>query len=308
MSAGWVAASVRARGMARHLVGQDDARRLASSASLDEALHALATGLTDRGARPGQDLATAQHAVAAALLWDLRVLAGWLPGGGARLMKSLVAWFEIANIDQLLRQLAGQPPEEPYFELGVLATAWPRLRDAASPAAVRAALAASAWKDTGGDSDHHLRAGVRVRWAQRIAALGGQAADWAAAGLVLLLAGEQFTAGRAAGPLLRAAVASMVGTAAADAATFDELADRMPDRLAWVLTDVPEPTELWRAEAAWWRRVEQDGIALLHKSGFNAEPVLGAAVVLAADARRVRAALELAARGGGPLEAYDAVA
>jgi hypothetical protein len=29
---------------------------------------------------------------------------------------------------------------------------------------------------------------------------------------------------------------------------------------------------------------------------------------MAADAWRVRAALEIAARGGGPLEAYDAVA
>jgi hypothetical protein len=36
--------------------------------------------------------------------------------------------------------------------------------------------------------------------------------------------------------------------------------------------------------------------------------VLGAVALLAADARRVRAALELAARGGAPLEAYDALA
>ena len=38
------------------------------------------------------------------------------------------------------------------------------------------------------------------------------------------------------------------------------------------------------------------------------DPVLGAVVVMAADARRVCAALASAARGGLALEAYDAVA
>jgi hypothetical protein len=36
--------------------------------------------------------------------------------------------------------------------------------------------------------------------------------------------------------------------------------------------------------------------------------VLGAVAVLAADAHRVGAALELAARGGRPLEVFDALA
>jgi hypothetical protein len=35
---------------------------------------------------------------------------------------------------------------------------------------------------------------------------------------------------------------------------------------------------------------------------------MGATVVLAADARRVRSALEIAARGGGPAEVFDVVA
>ena len=52
-------------------------------------------------------------------------------------------------------------------------------------------------------------------------------------------------------------------------------------------------------------RVEQDGLRLLRTSSLNRDVVLGAVAVMACDAWRVRAALELAARGGGPLEAYD---
>ena len=75
-----------------------------------------------------------------------------------------------------------------------------------------------------------------------------------------------------------------------------------------MLSDGGDPTGLWRAEAGWWRRVEQDGFALLHRGRFDAAPLIGAAAVLAADAWRVRAALEIAARGGMPLEVFDAVA
>jgi len=95
---------------------------------------------------------------------------------------------------------------------------------------------------------------------------------------------------------------------AAEAATFAELRDQLPARLAWALEPAHSPADLWKAEAAWWDRVEREGFQLLRASTLDWHPVLGAAALLCADARRVRAALELAARGGGPLEAYDALA
>jgi hypothetical protein len=307
MSAGWVAAAVRARAMARRQIGAEAARQLAASGSLETALRALAAGPTGRGTGPGQTLPAAQQAVSAALLWDLRVLAGWLPGGGGQLVRALAGWFEIANTDELVLRLSGRAAGS-FFDLGALATAWPRLRESGSLADLRAVLAASPWKDPGGDSEYALRTGMRIRWAERVAAIGGRARDWAAAGLALLLAGEQLAAGRPAQPVLRTVAAGLLGQRAVDAPTLSELADRLPGRLSWVLDGLAVPADLWRGEAALWARVERDGQLLLRSPAYDFGPVLGAAAVLAADARRLNAALELASRGGGPLEAYDAVA
>lgn len=320
MSAGWVAGSVRARALARRRIGAGEARRLAACGSLDEALALLAASPyrigqvhgkpgAAHGARPDERaaLAAAQHAIAEALLWDLRVLTGWLPQGGAQLMRALGGWFEIANVAERLAELSGREPGA-TFRLGALATAWPQLRRSGSLTELRAGLAASAWKDPGGDTADALEVGMRARWAQRVAALGQPAQAWAASGLAVLLAGERFGAGREENPVLRSVASTLLGPRAAAAASLDELGRQLPGRLAWVLEPVGGPAGLWRAEAAWWARIERDGRDLLAGSGLDRGPVLGAAAVLAADARRTCAALEVAARGGGPIEVFDAVA
>jgi len=336
MSAGWVAGSVRARALARRRIGSDAARQMAACGSLQEAVAMLAAtpygnamrtgqaagppyggavpaapllaaGLSAEGAGQTQVLAAAQRAVAEAVLWDLRVLAGWLPQGGLQMMRALAGWFEIANVEDRLLELAGRRAGD-VFRLGALATAWPQLRRSASGADLRARLAASAWKDPGGEAELALRIGMRARWAERVAALGEPARTWACAAVVLLLAGERFVAGRQPPPALESTAIRLIGPGATGAVSIDELAGRLPARLAWVLEPVASAADLWLGEAAWWKHVERDGLALLSGPGFDSLPVLGAAAVLAADARRVGAALEIAARGGGSLEVFDVVA
>jgi hypothetical protein len=307
VSAGWVAGSVRGKAIARRRLGPDGARQVATCSSFEQALGVLAATAYRGPAQDRQGLAAVQHGVAATVLWDLRVLAGWLPRGGLRLLRPLAGWFEIANIDELLEGIAGRPTGD-QFELGALATAWPRVRRSASAAELRARLAASAWKDPGGDSGMAVRVGVRARWAERVAALGGPARNWAESAMAVLVAAERFAAGRPLNPAVWAVARSLVGMSAAEAATFAELRDRLPARLSWALEPARSPADLWRAEAAWWDRVEREGLQLLRSPTLDWHPVLGAAALLAADARRVRAALELAARGGAPLEAYNALA
>ncbi|HTZ91740.1 MAG TPA: hypothetical protein VMB74_05045 [Streptosporangiaceae bacterium] len=282
MTAGWVAGTVRAKAMARRVLGADAARQVAACQSLEEAQRLLRSTPLRGVAEPGLSLAAAQHAVAESVLWDLRVLAGWLPREGVSLLRLLAGWFEIANVDELLQVLDGQPSGA-VFELGALATAWPRLRAVRSAAELRRELTGSAWGDPGGDTGWDIRAGMRARWATRVAASGGRAGAWAssAAALAVLAVRGRQPRGRPAPPQpLLAAVSA---------------------------------AEPWAAEAHWWRQVEREGRVLLRSSEADSGPVIGAVAVMATDAWRVRAALASAARGGAgrgglALEAYDAVA
>lgn len=277
MTAGWVAGTVRAKAMARRVLGANLARQIAASRSLAEAQRMLEPTPFRSAAEPGLSLAAAQHAVAETILWDLRVLAGWLPRDGVGLLRLLAGWFEIANVDELLQALAGRPPDA-EFRLGALATAWPRLSESRSAAELRAALATSAWGDPGGDTRADIQAWMRARWAVRVAASAEHVRAWATtAAAVASLTGpgspRQGRAGRRQSPVPAAAPAA----------------------------------EPWQAEADWWRRIDGESRDLLRSSATGSGPVLGAVGVMAADARRVRAALASAARGGVALEAYDAL-
>lgn len=322
MRAGWAAGRVRAQGLARRRLGPGAARRLAASTSLRDAQRALDATAYGRRVRPGQELAATQREIAATLLWDLRVLAAWLPRGGVRLLRVLAAWFELANIDELLAARSGRPAER-EFELGALATAWPRLRDAghgSGPPAggpraglpradpLLAVLATSDWRDPGGDTDYALRLGLRARYAARAAALGDPVQSWAAGAMALLVAGELVAGGDRADLMRLPGAAALLGPAALRAATLGELASGLPERARWVLAGITAPDTLWRGEAAWRARVELDGQRLLRSRGLDRQVVIGAVAVMACDAWRVRAALEIADRGGVPLEAYDELA
>jgi hypothetical protein len=293
MTAAWVAGTTRARSLAGRRAGIGAARRVASSRTLDEALAALGPTPYRHDIRAGQSLDEAQHAVPATLLWHVRVLAGWLPGTGAAALRALAGWFELANVDALL--FGG-----PFFDLGAMATAWSRLRNATD---LRRALAASPWGDPGADDTRAIRLALRIRWARRVAAVSPDARPWAAGALALLVARERFADERP----LPEPPADLLGRNAAGAGDLTEFGRRLPAHAAWTLRGTETPGDLWVAETRWWARLERDGHALLADSRLDLGPVLGAVAVLAADARRVRAALELASRGGRPLEAFDAV-
>lgn len=184
MSLAWVAGSVRASLLASRRVGRAGARALAGSGSLPAALRELAGtpyGPELDGARSLDD---AQRAVAATLLWHVRVLAGWLPAAGGERLRALTAWFEIANVQDRLAYLGGEAYRPP-FDPGGLATAWPTLARAGSPEALRAALADSAWGDPGGAEPAAVAAAMRAAWAARVIAAVPEAADWARAAATL---------------------------------------------------------------------------------------------------------------------------
>ena len=311
MSASWVAAGVRARALAHRRLGAAGARELAAAPSLVRAVDLLADSPYGHDAHRGQSLAEAQHSVAATLLWHMRVLAGWLPRGDARLLRVLAGGFEVANVDERLRELAGGQPE-PAFRLGGLSTSWPALAGAASPEQMRTLLSRSAWGDPGSDTVEGIRLGMRLSWAERVSASLVQARPWAVGAASLLVARRHLLDGSPVPEQTAVLATRLVGARWPQSRTMAEYEDSIPSDARWSLERVAEPGDLWRAEAHWWSRVETDGFGLLRRPVGTPDPVIGAVAVLSADAWRVRAGLEVAARGGAgspdALEAFDAVA
>jgi hypothetical protein len=318
VSTSWVAGTVRAKALARRRVGASRARAIARSDDLGAALSALAGTSYAHAVRAGQTLAEAQWAVAGTFLWHLRVLAGWLPRDGGQAIRLIAGGFEIANVDEHLRRLAGLPAE-PFFDLGTLETAWPRLASATSLDDLRRVLAASAWGEPGGAAPRDIHLGMRLAWAERVVGGVPVAAVWARGALALLVVRECLLAnrpltGRQADRARNVLGPSFVGLAGGSVPPLGDIAAHLPVDTRWALRDVGQERDLWTADARWWRRVEDDGFTLLRAATFGPAPVVGAVAVLAADAWRVRAALETAARrddragGREPLEAFDAMA
>ncbi len=149
---------------------------------------------------------------------------------------------------------------------------------------------------------------LQTSLADRLVAAVPAAAAWAGAATALLVAREVVRDRRDLPPAARRSAVRVVGERALRAGSVPELAALLPTQARWALDGVSDTDELWRAEARWWARVEQDGFALVRRPTSGPDVVVGALAIQAVDAWRVRAALELAARGGGPMEVLDAVA
>ena len=308
MTTAWVAAAVRSRAMSRRRLGAGEARAIAARRTAAEAVEALSLSPYGQYVRVGQSVAEAQHGIAAALLWHLRVLAGWAPHGDAVILRVLAGGFEIANTDEHLRVILGAPSEPP-FRLGSLASVWTQIDAVTSTAELRDVLAGSVWGDPGADTPAAIHLGMRLSWTARVCAAVPVARPWAAGAAALLLAREVVLAGQRLTPESQRVAARVLGWPGATSRSLTALTDAVPPEARWALTPAQDTGELWRAEAAWWTRVEHDGFTLLRRPLTTSDPVIGAAAVLAADAWRLRAALECAARGGAEaLEAFDAVA
>lgn len=297
-----MAGTVRARALVGRRIGREAAAALARQADLPGALAALSAGPYGRTPygrelRPGVSRARAERALDAGALWHLRVLAGWLPAEGAELLRAMAGRYEAANIEDRLAALEGAEVDPP-FELGALASAWRRGWDASEPAALRSALAASAWGDPGPLYSGEAGFILSMAWARRLADLPG-GADWGAGLAALLVAGVP--AGQTLPGPARIVADRLLGRDWDGAGSLPELAAAVPRTARWALSGVADASELWRAQVRWWDRLESDGLAARTiTAGPGPEPVVGAAAALVADAWRAGAALEAAARGGDP--------
>lgn len=307
MGAAWVAGTVRARALLSRRVGAAAARRLAGLGSIDAVIRELADGPYGRELRPGLTTAQVEAAIGRTLLWEMRVLAGWLAGPGVRTVRLLAAWFEIVNTVDHARSLAGAAggAVDPY-RLGALATAWPRLAATTSLAGLRAELARTVWGDPGAEEPAAVAIAMAVACAARVAEQVPRVSELAAGAAALQVARERFLTGRELTEQVRRRAEPLLGP---QAMTADDLAGYAGDlrpAARWALADLAGPDPLPRAETAWWRRVEREAASMVAGAGFGQETAVGCVAALAADARRLRGAVQLAALGDGRLELFDA--
>jgi hypothetical protein len=288
-------------------IGREQARRLAEARTLDDALAELSASAYGRFVHPGMSLARAQRGIAETALWHVRVLAGWSPPGAIEAIRALAAWFELANIEDHLGYLAGGEAPTP-FALGGLGTAWDRMAETRTPSEARAALAESPWGDPGADDLAGVLLAMRMAWARRLLDSLDEASFWVPGAVALLVAREVFITGRSPDEL-RARRPPGIGTAWSHAGSLRGLRDALPAQASWPLDGVEEPTDLWSAEIAWWRRVEEDAEAFAHAALMGEPWVVGSVVLLGVDAWRAAGALESAARGGTDdvLEVFDQI-
>lgn len=227
MSAGWVAVSVRAGSMTRSCLDRDRARALAASPKLQSALAALNATQYRHQVQAGQTLAQAQRAVTSTLLWNLRVLAGWAPRHGVTVLRALAGEAEISNVVDHLQRLAGSEAPPPY-QLGGLATTWPRLSRTASSGEVRSVLATSPWGDPGGSTPDEVGMSMRASLYDRLVGTAPATAPWAAGATLLLVAREVLGERRGLPSPARLWASRVIGTAALPAPTVAGLRASAP--------------------------------------------------------------------------------
>lgn len=306
MSPGWTAAGVRAGALARERLGAGGCETIAAQDGLEPALSHLAPSFYARFVRGSRSLEEAAHGTRAAVLWELRVLAGWLPPSGARLARALAAGFERDNIVGLASRLSGRPAP-PVFELGTLATAWPRVEHATSPAALDSALARTVWAWP--PAGLPLRDRLTLAWMRRLTAVAPASRPWEVDAVVLMVARDRLLLGGGAPPpALREAASRLIGSSWEAAGTLEELRSALPPAARRLLSGVHRTEDVWRVEARLRRQVEEDALSWVRSPRPGPLSVLGGVAVLASDAWRVRAALASAAGGGLGGEVLDVVA
>ncbi len=318
MTAGWVAASTRGRSLLHRTIGPDAARAWANTDSWHEARAQLATSMYGASLPADADRGTARAVSSEATIWQLRVLAGWLPPASSGLARTFAAPVEIADIDRHLARLdragsapvgsGGAEPPQPV-PLGSLATAWTRVARATTLDQVRSALARSPWGDPGGNDRATIGVALRVAWGRRLVRQAPITTDWVHGAAAVLVARERFLFGREVPDVPARALDQLLGTRWRRASSVAALADDLPRSASWSLAAAgPTADELWRSELAVIRRVGADATKIVDSGRNGRDTVAAVMALLLVDLWRVAAAIESAGRTFVPAEAFDAVA
>jgi hypothetical protein len=280
---------------------------VAAASSPGDAVALVAASSYGRDVSRGMALWDAQRGVQATALWHLRVLAGWLVGGGSEVVRVLASGFEIANVEGLLDELAGRPRAR-SFELGALALAWPRVGAARTVEELREGLATSTWGDPGTLDPAGIGVALRLAWARLVTGRIPGLRRCGAAAAAIVVARERFRRGRMLPSPASLDARRILGTVWQGATSVTSFAELVSSDARWVFADVTGADVLWRAEARWWTGAAATAARGLSLTQPGELIVASAALLLLVDAHWTCAALEAAQWGASGLETFDALA
>jgi hypothetical protein len=307
VTAGWVAATMRGQALLRGAAGIAGARAIASTASWDPARELLARTIAGRSLAADADRAGARDATVSATVWQLRVLAGWLPPTSTGLVRLAAGPIEIGNVERHIEMLDGGP-RRTTVALGSLATAWPRVAASTSTDAVREALRRSVWGDPGGTDRVTVGVGLRVAWLRRVQRVAPAAASWATGAMAVVTARERFAFGREIAAVTGHEIDRTLGRQWRAADSLGAMFDRLPPSSRWPLVGVDRPEDLWRSERAVLQRVTTEAGARAASGGRDRATLVAILALLLVDLWRVLVAIDLAGRDESGREMFDAVA
>ncbi|MEZ5094370.1 hypothetical protein [Nocardioides sp.] len=311
MSAGWVAATVRGAALMRGGLGTGGALEVAGLPAWEPALARLAD-VVPHGMPEGADRAVARRAAMESWLWQLRVLAGWLPPSGAPLARLAAAPAEIAALEEHRAGMERSPragSAHPPLDLGSLGSVWPRAAVSSTPEQLRTLLATSVWGDPGGTTEAELALALRLGFAGRLRSLGGTLArPWAAGVAALLTTREQLVFGRSVNPASAGRADRLLGHGWREPESMEALAARLPSDARWVLDGIEDVAQLWLGEVALVRRVARDAGAVVAAGRRDRDSVVAQLALLLVDLWLVEVAIESAGRGDAGREVLDAFA
>ena len=312
MTAGWVASTIRGRALLHSTVGTATARTIATAPTWDEARRELERTINGRTLPADADRTAARAAASTSTVWQLRVLAGWAPPTETALVRVAAGPIEIGNIEQHLARLDGATGLDEPVALGSLAVAWPRVASVRSAEAVRSVLRRSVWGDPGGDDPTAISLGLRVAWLRRVLRADPATHRWVSGALAVVVARERFTFGREISTITTRDIERMLPRRMSTAGSLPVFVDLLPPRAVWPFERrdgrIDDPAELWRAEAAVLRRVDDDARRQVAAGRATRAGLTAILALLLIDLWRVGAAIELAGHGAAGEEVFDALA
>jgi hypothetical protein len=291
----WIAASVRARSLALGRLGVGGIHSVLMSPDRSSGLSIAAASMYSGAATDDEsDPGALEHQIGAAVLWRLRVLAGWVPPGGSPVLRCVAAYFERQNILRhavALSQGQPRPDEKGDYVLGGLATCWPAASRARNEAELRSALAASPWGDPVTTDPVELADTLSLAAWRRLVVVAPAARRWARDAVVLLAARLRVIENALPSDRQLALATPLIGRAWPSASDLGALRASLAPSGRRALEGVTGPDELWLAEAALVARIDADAVRMLRSDRSGPEVVLAAAAALMVDGWRLRAAL-----------------